>query len=62
MMADEYTTEDFIEAIAEEAREEGIEIGIERGIEKGREKERKEFAEILRSGKSVDELIKIYGT
>jgi len=52
MMAHEYTTEDFVKAMLEEAREDGI--------EKGREEKHKEFAEILRSGKSMDELAKIY--
>jgi len=40
--------------------EEGMEDGVEKGIKKGREEKHKEFAEILRSGKSMDELAKIY--
>ena len=40
--------------------EKGIQIGTEKGIQIGTEKERKDFAKLLRSGKSIEELQKIY--
>ncbi|GHU07920.1 hypothetical protein FACS1894151_02990 [Spirochaetia bacterium] len=41
-------------------RDEGMEKGIEKGIEKEREKGRKEFIDLLKSGKSPEEIIKLY--
>jgi len=72
MLMTEWNWDDAKEVWQEEAREEGIEIGREEGIgigiEKGmeigraeeRKKERKDFLELLKSGKSPEEIIKIY--
>jgi len=52
----------------EEGREEGLEIGTVRGREEGREegieigseRGRAEIVNLLKSGKSIDEIIKMY--
>ena len=52
MLVHEYTTEDFMEA----RYEEGIEVGIEQGIGKGEQN----IINLLKSGKSPEEIIKDY--
>jgi flagellar biosynthesis/type III secretory pathway protein FliH len=44
----------------EEGEEKGIEKGREEGLEQGRKEERQEFIKLLRSGKSLEEIIKGY--
>ncbi|GHU11880.1 hypothetical protein FACS1894151_11530 [Spirochaetia bacterium] len=39
---------------------EGIEKGIEKGMEKGMERKQKEFIDLLKSGTSPEEIIKLY--
>ena len=68
MLMTEWNWDDAKEVWQQEAREDGIEIGREEGIGIGREegraeerkKERKYFLELLKSGKSPEEIIKIY--
>jgi len=43
-----------------EAKQRGIVIGEKRGEKKTREADKKEFLSQLKSGKSIDELIKMY--
>jgi len=56
MLFDNYDFDTYMAVIREGGREEGIEIGTARG----REEERKDFVNILKSGKSLDEIIKMY--
>ena len=48
MMAHEYTTEDFVKAMVEEAREDGIEMG--------REERNRFFLELLNQGLTPDQI------
>jgi predicted transposase YdaD len=45
----------------EQGREEGLEQGLEQGLAIGREEEREEIINLLKSGKSPEEIIKEYG-
>ena len=64
MLVHEYTTEDFLEARYEEGIEIGTEQGIERGIEIGTEqgigKGEQNIINLLKSGKSPEEIIRDY--
>ena len=72
MLFDNYDFDTYMDVVREESREEGIEIGTARGREegieigtvrgheKGREEERKDFVNVLKSGKSLDEIVKMY--
>ena len=52
MLFNNYDFDTYMAVVREEGREEGIEIGAV--------KERKDFVNILKSGKSLDEIIKMY--
>ena len=43
-----------------EGRQEGIEEGRQEGIQKGRQEGKQEIIELLKSGKSPEEIIKAY--
>ena len=64
MLFDNYDFDTYMAVVREDGREEGIAKGREEGIgigtARGREEERKDFVNILKSGKSLDEIVKMY--
>ena len=60
MMAEEYTTEDFLEAMMDEAREEGMEQGMQQGMEQGLEQGMQQrdqyFLNLINQGMSISEI------
>ena len=59
IMRQEKTDLDWASYMAD-AEEKGIEKGLEKGIEKGRAEEKQKIIELLKSGKSPEEIIKEY--
>ncbi|MCL2154249.1 MAG: hypothetical protein FWH53_01155 [Leptospirales bacterium] len=64
MLTAEFNMDEALEVARGEGLEEGIEKGLEEGIEKGREEGRQEgkqeVIDLLKSGKSPEEILKDY--